>query len=149
MKWFLTSQFGLAALLLLLLFLFPQLTHFQVKCCLPCQEVFDGDHRALERHLRKRRPLDWRAVPRSGNCYRDLPRYRYGRCTVSFTFSASSASFSFRRFSSSILFFITSTISLSFSWTAVTKVKIITIPRFSSTCRDQTDAVTDTFKRSE
>lgn len=51
------------------------------------------------------------------------------------TFSASSASASFRRFSSSHRFFIKSTISSSFSWTAVTRVKIMAMPRFSSACR--------------
>lgn len=60
-----------------------------------------------------------------------------GTCSQQ-TFSASSASLSFLSFlsfSSSLLLLIWSTISLSFSCTAVTNVNIMTIPRFSSACK--------------
>lgn len=54
------------------------------------------------------------------------------RKNILHTFSSSSASLSFCFFSSSLRVFIWSTISFNFSCTADTRVKIITIPKFSS-----------------
>lgn len=62
-----TSEFGFSTLFLLLQFFPPQLDHLQLKFGFPRQEVFNSDHRSLERHLSNTQILMLSCIPESKN----------------------------------------------------------------------------------